>query len=78
MDNEEIDVYLSSDSQGCYLESLVKCRRLLLDAPDMLSKLEQVIDLELDLAIMGSEKAKSEVLKNTKLKEVKDNLRPIK
>jgi len=75
----EIDIYLDNTSDGTsYLESLIKSRKLLADAPHLLSKLEEVIDLELDLAIMGSNKAKKECLKSNKLAEVKDNLRPIK
>lgn len=80
--NEEIDVYLDS-SGGYYLESLIKSRKILLSDPTyikdtLIFKIEEVISLELDLAILGSEKAKREVLKNTKLSEAKDNLRPIK
>lgn len=78
-DDDEIEIYLNNTSEGTsYLESLIKSRRLLMDAPDLLRKLEEVIDLELDLAIMGSNKAKKECLKSNKLAEVKDNLRPIK
>jgi len=72
--NDDVEVYFESEIQNCYLESLIKSRRFLADAPYLIKKLEEVIDLELDLAMMGAQKAKSEVLKT----QPKDNLRPIK
>ncbi len=82
IDNDDIEVYLDQTSDGSsYLESLVRSRMHLAKLPGMqgcamIKKLEQVIDLELDLAIMGAEKAKSEIIK--KAAKEKDNLRPIK
>lgn len=58
---DDIEVFL--DESGCYLESLIKSRKHLLSSADLLSKLDAVINAELDLALLGSEKAKSEILK---------------
>lgn len=80
MSDDSIELYMDSVSDGSsYIESLIKSR-IMLDTlkninPDMKAKLEVVIMAELDLALMGAEKAKSEILK----KIVKDNkLVPIK
>lgn len=60
MTNEEtIEAFF--DQTGCFLESLIKSRKHL--TGKLLSKLDGVIDAELDLALMGAEKAKSEILK---------------
>jgi len=64
---DDTEAYFEPETQCCYLESLIKSRRFLVDAPHLMKKLEEVIDLELDLA-------KSEILKM----HPKDNLRPIK
>ncbi len=69
--NEDIEMFL--DESGCYLESLIKSRKHLLPT-HLLNKLDLLIEAELDLAIMGAKKAKSEILKTNP----KDNLRPIK
>lgn len=79
MDNNEIEMFFDPNSQGeCYIESLVRSWKILDDSAScplvMIDKMVEVISLELDLAIMGAQKAKSEVLKS----QIKDNLRPIK
>ena len=71
--NEDIEVYLDGGNSPCYLESLIKCRQMLKDSP-LLARLDEAISLELDLAVLGAEKAKSELLKTT----AKDNIRPLK
>ena len=77
--NEDIEVYLDQTSEGSsYLESLIKSRQFLIQSGGdgsnaLLNKLDLVINAELDLALMGAEKAKSEIVKATK-----DNIRPIK
>jgi len=68
--NEDIEVYL----EPSYLESLIRSRKYLNSQGDLIKKLDLVIHAELDLALLGAEKAKSEVLKLS----AKDNLRPIK
>ena len=82
MNTDDIEVYMDNVSDGSsYVESLVKARIQLEKLPHsesqrkMMGKLEEVILLELDLAVMGAEKAKSEILKAA----AKDNVvRPIK
>ncbi len=63
---EGIEIFLD---KGCYIESLSRARRNL--AGQLLSKLDEVIDVELDLALMGAAKAKSEILKKSKDSVVK-------
>lgn len=84
MDND-IEVYFEGGAGGCvnYLESLIRSKhRLTIEKPVFLTgqenaillKLDEVILAELDLALLGAEKAKSEILKANK-----DNtVRPIK
>lgn len=78
-DIEDIEVFFDK-SDGCYLESLIKSRVNIEKASnisqDIIYGLEEVILLELELAKMGAEKAKSEIIKAA-AKE-KDNVRPIK
>lgn len=77
MEND-IELFMDGGSNVCYLESLVKAmermsKMLTFEAPEMV-KFRQVINAELDLALLGAEKAKSEILKANK-----DNtVRPIK
>ena len=59
-------------TSGNFLQSLIECRSLLTGSP-LLEKLDEVIAVELELALMGAKKAKSAILK-----EDKDNVRPIK
>jgi len=71
--NDDIEVYLDKVSSGaCYLESLIYARARL-DNAELKAALDEVILLEIELAKMGAEKAKSEIIKANK-----DNLRPIK
>ena len=71
--NEDVEVFFDKSDGSSYLESLCKSREYLKDSP-LLAKLDEAIALELELAIMGAEKAKSEILKAAP----KDNIRPIK
>jgi hypothetical protein len=75
MNEDDNTLFLESDS-GCFLESMMRSRRHIDSLPDMLAKLDVLIHLELDLAIAGAEKAKSELVK----KNAKDAspVRPIK
>ncbi len=69
--NEDIEVFM--DESGCFLEALMKSRRHV-ENTVLSTQLDKLIGLEIELAIMGAEKAKSEILKKNK-----DNvLRPIK
>ena len=71
--NDIIDDSFEPES-GCYLEALIRSRQLVKDTVYLADKLDNVISLELDLAVMGAEKAKSEILKRNS-----DNkIRPIK
>lgn len=71
MKDDDIDVFF--EQSGCLLEALIKSRHWLKDST-LISKLDELIDLELDLAIMGANKAKSELLKANK----ESTVRPIK
>lgn len=76
--NDDIELYMDGDSNVCYLESLVKAMTHMshlhkFDSPIMV-KFEQVINAELDLALLGAEKAKSDILKAN----AKDNVKPLK
>ena len=66
--DEDTEVFF--EGSGCFLESLMKSRKYLADSAKLLRKLDEVISLELDLAVMGAEKAKSEILKS----QSKDNI----
>lgn len=68
--NEDIIEYI--DTSGGYLESLIKSRRHVGDK--LLSKLDNLISLEIDMAVMAAEKARSEILK----KNTESVVRPIK
>lgn len=70
--SDDIEMYLANDSSG-YLESLIKSRQYLKDDVFLLERLNKVIEVELDLAMLGANKAKSEILKKDK-----PNVRPIK
>lgn len=75
--NEEIDIYFDKDNGACYLESLIRSRLPLIKSGcdvKLVNKLDAVLDLELDLAILGAEKAKAEILKDG----AKENIRKIK
>lgn len=72
MNDDEIEVYMDNSQSSSYLESLARTRRLLADT-GLIERLDEVISLEIELALMGAQKAKSEILKQTK-----DTVRPIK
>lgn len=57
--------FVFATGQG-YLEGLIRSRSSLNDAPKLLKKLDEVISLEIELALMGAEKAKSEAIKYNK------------
>ena len=69
---DDSEMYFASSSG--YLEGLIKSRAYLIDSPDLASKLNEVISEELDLALLGAKKAKSEILKRNK----ENTVRPIK
>jgi hypothetical protein len=71
--NEEIDMFLNTASGISYIESLSRAL-LNLNGNHLASKLEEVIGLEIELALIGAQKAKSEVVKSNKDSVV----RPIK
>jgi hypothetical protein len=71
---DEIEMFFDSSDSTSFLESLSKCRKLLADSASLACKLDAVIHAELDLALMGAEKAKSEILK----KDKENTVRPIK
>ncbi len=78
MNEESIEMYV--DDSGSYLESLVKSRIYLKDlspskGSHLVAKMEELLLLEIDLAILGAEKAKSEILKK---QSSEDKVRPIK
>lgn len=78
----------SATTGGSYLESLIRCQELVIHRiisnkidwsdwvlnrdDELLTKLHELIMDELDLALLGTSKAKSEILKTTK-----DNVKPI-
>ena len=75
MNEDTMEMYLDGSNGGCYLESLIKCRINLVENTKLLKKLDILIEAEMELALLGTEKAKSEILK----KQCKDNIvRPIK
>lgn len=67
---DEMEMFFDSINP---VEGYIKSRAQLTDVPEMLSKLDTLIMLELELAIMGAEKAKSEILK----KNSKNNIKPL-
>ncbi len=62
--NEEIEMFFENSAGPSYLESIIKTRRLLVDV-DLISKIDELIGLEIDLAIIGAKKALSEVKKES-------------
>lgn len=73
-DDDDIDIYMDNSGGASYIESLAKTRPLLKESLTLSTKLDELIYMELELAIMGAEKAKSEILKKNK----DDVVRPIK
>ena len=61
MNEEEIEgVFMSSND---FLESLIRSRANLKDSPSLSEALDEVIALELALALRGAEKAMSNLIK---------------
>lgn len=71
MEDDDIPFVFSGGSIDCYLETLARTRRYLKDST-LLSKLDEVVEIEIQLALMGSKKALADANKP------KDNVRPIK
>lgn len=66
--NDDLDIFFDSSSGANYLESIIKSRlhlEQLSGMTDLKDKLDKLIELELDLAIAGAEKATSEAKKAT-------------
>ena len=63
MDSEGIDFNVFSEDSICYIESLIRSRQHLVSG-ELVDKLDRLISLELDIAILDSEKAKNERIKN--------------
>lgn len=67
--SDEMDIFFESDSGSSFLESIIKSRYMLYKTNnidgDLISKIDTLIHLELDLAIAGAEKATSELKKTT-------------
>ena len=61
MEDDKAEFFTDSSN---YLESLVKCRALIKDSPTLATKLDDILSLELDLAMAGAEKAMSEIVKD--------------
>lgn len=61
--NDDLEIFF--DNVNGYLGSLIKSRQFLIDIPVALSKIDELIELELDLAIIGSKKAMSIAKKET-------------
>lgn len=70
----ENDIELFMLESGCLLEALIKSRRHLKES-HLLSKLDILIQIEIEVATLKAEKAKSECLKK---QDSKDKVRPIK
>jgi hypothetical protein len=79
--NDEIDIFFDKSDGSSYIESLIRSRVQLsqiTEEIDLIDKLNHLISLELDLSIIGVEKAISEA-KKAALKEVSgNNVKPIK
>lgn len=71
--NEDIEEFILNTDSHSFLESLARARKLL-EGTDMVAKLDEVLTAEIELALMGAEKAKSEILK----KDKDNKIRPIK
>lgn len=71
-DEEQLEVLLETTSTGCYLESLIRSRRLCLDSLDLTAKIDRIINIELEIALMGAKKLLREMIHPA------DNIRVIK
>lgn len=68
MTDDDIDIFFDSSSSTNYIESIIKSRLLLEQLSgmtDLKDKLDKLIELEIDLAITGAEKATIEAKKST-------------
>lgn len=64
--NDEMEIFFDKSDGTSFIESLAKSRQWLKDNNELSSKLDNALNLELDLAILEAEKAKSNLLKNSK------------
>lgn len=76
---DEIEIYFDKDSSTSYLESLAKCRAILISSgglycDELTAGVNEVIKLEIELSLITMQKAKSDLLKAN----AKDNIKPIK
>lgn len=65
--NDDLEIFFDNSSGANYLESIIKSRLHLEQLPGMTNlkdKLDYLITLEIDLAIVGAEKATGEVKKS--------------
>ena len=70
---DDVEIILGeTGSEACYIESLARTRFYL--PGNLLEKLDAVIEAELELALLGAEKAKSDILKDN----AKNNVTPLK
>ena len=76
-ENDDIDVYMDMAAGTSYIESLAKANiylsKLYNCQSPIMNKIGQLLIAEIELAILGAEKAKSEILKSSENK-----IRPIK
>lgn len=70
-DTEDMAAFFTDS--GNYLESLIRSRAHLGNAPKLAKMLDEAIEIELELAVIGAKKARGEVLKE----QAKDNVVPI-
>lgn len=70
MNDEYEDMQTFFTDSSNYLESLVRCRAHLKDAPKLAQMLDETLEVELELALIGAKKARSVVLKE----QAKDNV----
>jgi len=68
MNNDDIEIFFDKSDGSSYIESLIRSRVHLshiTEEIDLIDKLNHLISLELDLSIIGAEKAMSEAKKAT-------------
>lgn len=59
------DIFFESASGAAYLESLAKTKTLLKDCPNLQNSLNELLSIEIELALIGAKKALGEVKKDT-------------
>ncbi len=59
-ENDDMAEFVSDS--GSYLESLIRCRKMLGDSL-LLPKLDEVLEVEIRLALLAANKAESEILR---------------